>query len=180
MHENPFSGRDFRNVDKVKLQAICCKPTCYDQVKRRGFKCPDGTKMFSQGDEHNPFGYNVDMRAQSKENILAKCCKPLNKCYTKLKSKSLSCDGFGKFPGQCFTDVHRTLLTWKSSTPSRAPPSSPTLLLTDETDEIKYDFDPLALTKDDDIKAKCCKLNCFYAMKKKSLTCKAGLAQRST
>ena len=103
-HDDPFRGsRDFTKMKEADLQKHCCRPSCYDQVKRRKLTCPVGTKMFDKYDMHNPFSWDTDMRAQSDTAILDKCCKPLNKCYVRLKEMKLDCNGIGNFPGNLAT-----------------------------------------------------------------------------
>lgn len=46
-----------------------------------------------------------------------------------------------------------------------------------DTDDEKYDFNPLALTNAEDVRNKCCKPNCFSTMKKRKLTCTTGVAR---
>ena len=119
--EDPFHGaRDFTKMDETALATQCCKPTCYDQVQRRGLTCPLGTKMFSKDDEHNPFEHGeTGLRGASDTDVLGKCCKPVNKCYLQLKANGLSCGGFGKFPGWYFGTLvayRHTAATWHACT----------------------------------------------------------------
>merc|ERR1712224_452690 len=46
-----------------------------------------------------------------------------------------------------------------------------------DTEDLKYDFNPLALTNADDVRNKCCKPNCFSTMKKRKLKCTTGVAR---
>ena len=104
-HDDPFRGsRDFTKMKEADLKKHCCRPSCYDQVNRRKLKCPVDTKMFDKYDMHNPFSWDTDMRAQSDTAILDKCCKPLNKCYVRLKEMKLDCNGIGNFPGKFPTE----------------------------------------------------------------------------
>lgn len=99
--DDPFRGsRDFTKMKEADLQWHCCRPSCYDQVNRRKLKCALGSKIREKSDMHNPFS-DTELRTKSDAEILnSDCCKPLNKCYVKLKEMSLSCGGIGKSPGR--------------------------------------------------------------------------------
>ena len=84
-HDNPFGeNRDFTAMAKTDLLKKCCQTSCYAEVNGRGLSCPVATKMFDKEDFHNPFEWHVDMKTKSDIEIRSRCCRPLNKCHTKL------------------------------------------------------------------------------------------------
>ena len=79
-----------------ELQRDCCKKprvTCYTMLKDNKFTCPSThikpTAHYLNDDIHE------DMSTKTAKELETKCCREKSKCFTKLTSKKLNCDGFG-------------------------------------------------------------------------------------
>ena len=80
------------------LQKECCKVSCYTLFKANKFTCS------SNHTKPNPKYLNdftnEDMTSKTSLELQDRCCNKKSVCYSKLTAKDLSCDGFGRMPGQ--------------------------------------------------------------------------------